>query len=73
MDLHASSCDFFFKPKVHVLRVVFRALRDFAEDVETQIQGLNAEIDTQTLAGGAKINRLFYNEFADALSLVSRN
>ena len=51
----------------------FRALRDFAEDVETQIQGLNAEIDTQTLAGGAKINRLFYNEFADALSLVSRN
>ena len=51
----------------------FRALREFAEDVETQIQGLNAEIDTQTLAGGAKINRLFYNEFADALSLVSRN
>ena len=73
MDLHARSCDIFFNPKVHVLRVVFRALRDFAEDVETQIQGLNAEIDTQTLAGGAKINRLFYNEFADALSLVSRN
>ena len=48
-----------------------RALKDFAKDVETQIQGLNADIDTRTLAGGAKINRLFYNEFADSLSLVS--
>ena len=48
-----------------------RALKDFAKDVETQIQGLNADIDTRTLAGGAQINRLFYNEFADLLSLVS--
>ena len=45
----------------------------FAEEVETQIQGLNADIDTDRLAGGAKINRLFYNEFAQALAIVSHD
>ena len=50
-----------------------RILQEFSEEVETQIQGLNADIDTRGLAGGARINRLFYNEFADNLSLVSIN
>ena len=47
-------------------------MKEFSEEVETDIEGLTAKIDTDRLGGGAKINRLFYHEFADILSLVRR-
>ena len=47
-----------------------RLLQEFGEDVTTQIEGMTSDLATDELSAGAKINRLFYTEFLDTLSLV---